>query len=56
VPSRLAEDGVLLLQLHRRVMAAGPAELPALRAALDTRAFTEATNAGGLEEIMGLAA
>jgi release factor glutamine methyltransferase len=35
-PARLADDGVLLLQLHRRVVMAGRDELPALRAALGT--------------------
>jgi release factor glutamine methyltransferase len=55
-PARLAGDGVLLLQLHRRVVAAGRAELPALRAALDRPAFSASTTATGLEEITGLAA
>jgi release factor glutamine methyltransferase len=36
--TRLADDGVLLLQLHRRVVAAGRDELPALRAALGASA------------------
>jgi HemK-like putative methylase len=55
-PGRLAEDGVLLLQLHRRVVAAGRAELPALRAALDTPALSASTSPAGLEEIAGVAA
>jgi release factor glutamine methyltransferase len=55
-PSRLAEDGVLLLQLHRRVVTAGRAELPALRAALDTPALAASTSSAGLEEITGVAA
>jgi release factor glutamine methyltransferase len=55
-PGRLAEDGVLLLQLHRRVLTAGRAELPALRAALDTPTLTASTSPAGLEEITGVAA
>ena len=55
-PARLAEDGVLLLQLRRRVVAARRAELPALRAALDTPAFAAATTPAGLEEIIRVAA
>jgi release factor glutamine methyltransferase len=55
-PARLADDGVLLLQLHRRVVAAGRAELPALRAALDRPAFAASTTATDLQEISGLAA
>jgi release factor glutamine methyltransferase len=55
-PARLAEDGVLLLQLHRRVVAAGRAELPALRAALDRPAFAASTSSADLEEISGRAA
>jgi release factor glutamine methyltransferase len=55
-PGRLAEDGVLLLQLHRRVVTAGLAELPALRAALDTPALSASTSPADLEEITGVAA
>ena len=55
-PARLANDGVLLLQLHRRIVAVGRAELPALRAALDRPAFAASTTAIDLEEISGLAA
>jgi HemK-like putative methylase len=55
-PGRLAEDGVLLLQLHRRVVTAGRAELPALRAALETPALSASTSPAGLEEITGVAA
>src|SRR5207244_9655911 len=40
--TRLADDGALLLQLDRRVVAASPAELPALRAALGTAASAAA--------------
>jgi release factor glutamine methyltransferase len=36
--TRLAAGGALLLQLHRRVVAASRAELPALRGALDNAA------------------
>ena len=35
--TRLTGDGVLLLQLDRRLLAASPPELPALRAELDAR-------------------
>jgi release factor glutamine methyltransferase len=35
----LAEDGELLLQLHRRVLAATRADLPRLRSALDASSF-----------------
>lgn len=52
-PGRLADDGVLLFQLHGRVVAAGRAELPGVRAALDTHAFSAST---GVAEITGLAA
>jgi release factor glutamine methyltransferase len=55
-PARLADDGVLLLQLHRRVVAARRAELPALRAALDRPAFAASTTPAGLEEIIRVAA
>lgn len=53
-PARLAENGVLVLQLHRRVVVAGRAELPALRAALDGPALSGST--GPLEGISGVAA
>jgi release factor glutamine methyltransferase len=55
-PGRLADDGVVLLQLHRRVVAAGRAELPALRAALDRPALSGSTSPAVLEEITGVAA
>jgi release factor glutamine methyltransferase len=55
-PGRLADDGVLLLQLHRRIVVAGRAELMALRVALDTAAFSGATTAPGLETITQIAA
>jgi HemK-like putative methylase len=55
-PARLAEDGVLLLQLHRRVVVASRAELPALRAALDRPALSGSTSPPALEEITGVAA
>jgi release factor glutamine methyltransferase len=55
-PSRLAEGGVVLLQLHRRVVVAGRAELPALRAALDTPALTGSKSQAALEESIGVAA
>lgn len=41
----LADDGELLLQLHRRVLAATRAELPALGAALEASASEHATSA-----------
>jgi release factor glutamine methyltransferase len=40
--TRLADDGVLLLQLHRRVVLADRDELPALRVALSTRGLATA--------------
>lgn len=54
--ARLAEDGVLLLQLHRRAVVAGRAELQALRTALDRPALNGSTRPAALEEITGLAA
>jgi release factor glutamine methyltransferase len=48
--SRLVDDGVLLLQLDRRVLAAARDELPALRAALT------APRAEAFEAVAGLAA
>jgi release factor glutamine methyltransferase len=54
--AQLADDGVLLVQLHRHVVAAGSAELPALRAALDRPVFSASTSPAGPEEITGLAA
>jgi release factor glutamine methyltransferase len=47
-PDRLAEDGILLLQLHRRIVVARRDELPALRTALETSAFgpSSTTTAG----------
>ena len=53
--TRLAEDGVLLLQFHRRVVKASRAELPALRAALDLPALTAASR-DARDEITALAA
>jgi HemK-like putative methylase len=48
---RLAEDGVLLLQLHRRVVVAGRrAELPALRAALNGPPLSQSAGRAALEE------
>lgn len=41
----LSDDGELLLQLHRRVLAATRAELPALRASLDAPSVERETNA-----------
>lgn len=54
-PARLAEDGVLLIQLHRLVVAASRAELPALRAALDRPAPNTASDFA-LDETTALAA
>ncbi len=48
--TRLAEDGVLLLQLHRRVVEATRAELPALKRALDGNAMCGSTSAARLED------
>jgi release factor glutamine methyltransferase len=53
--TRLAEDGVLLLQLRRRVVEASRAELPTLRAALDLPALSAASHVA-LDEITALAA
>lgn len=55
-PGRLADDGVLLLQLHRRVVAARRAGLPSLRAALDRPALAASPTPAGLEEIIRVAA
>lgn len=55
-PARLAADGVLILQLHRRVVVATGGELPALRAALDRAALAASTSHSALEEFTGLAA
>ena len=54
-PGRLAEGGVLLLQLNHRVVRATRAELPALRAALDLPAMSAASHTA-FEEISALAA
>ena len=55
-PGWLAEDGVLLLQLHRRVVVASRAELPGLRAALDTLGVSGSMSPAGLGETTGVAA
>jgi release factor glutamine methyltransferase len=55
-PARLAADGVLILQLYRRVVVASAAELPALRAALDTRGLAGPTSLPALEEFTQVAA
>jgi HemK-like putative methylase len=55
-PAQLAKDGVLLLQLHRRVVVARGAELPALRAALDRPALSGSTSPAALDGIIGVAA
>lgn len=55
-PAWLAEDSALLLQVDGRVVATGRAELPALRAALDTPAFRASTSSADLEQIAGVAA
>jgi release factor glutamine methyltransferase len=43
--TKLTADGALLLQLHRRTVAASRAELTALRAAFDEQALTESASA-----------
>jgi release factor glutamine methyltransferase len=55
-PAQLAADGVLILQLDRRIVLASAAELPALRAALDRTAFPGSTSRAALEELTELAA
>ena len=55
-PGRLADDGVVILQLHRRVVLARRAELPSLRAALDRSPSAASTAPAGLEEITRVAA
>jgi release factor glutamine methyltransferase len=55
-PTRLAEDGVLLLQLERRLVVAGHDELPALRAALAAPPPNALPGAALVERIAGLAA
>jgi release factor glutamine methyltransferase len=54
--TRLVADGVLLLQLHRRVLAAGRAELPALRVALDEPAPRKLPSAAVAPQAAGAAA
>jgi release factor glutamine methyltransferase len=53
--SRLATDGGLLLQLHRRVVVAGRAELPALRIALGD-ATPRTLRSAALADVAGAAA
>jgi release factor glutamine methyltransferase len=55
-PARLAADGVLILQLYRRVVVASAAELPALRAALDTPGLAGPASPAALEEFAQVAA
>ena len=52
----LAKDGVLLVQLDRRVIAATRDELPALQAALSGPALQGAANRAALEAMAGIAA
>jgi methylase of polypeptide subunit release factors len=55
--ARLTEDGILLLQLYRRVVVASRYELPALRAALDRLALSRSsTGPVAREEMTDLAA
>jgi hypothetical protein len=54
--TRLAEDGVLLLQLDRRVVEATRAELPALKGALDGDAMRALTSVARLEDDLRAAA
>jgi HemK-like putative methylase len=54
--ARLAEDGVVLLQLHRRVVVASSNELPALRAALDSPTFVRSSGRAAVKEISRIAA
>ena len=56
VPARLTAGGVLILQLYRRVLVASAAELPALRAALDTPGLAGPTSPTALEEFTQVAA
>jgi release factor glutamine methyltransferase len=53
--SRLAADGDLLLQLHRRVVAAGRVELPALRIAL-AEATPRSLHSAALADVASAAA
>jgi HemK-like putative methylase len=55
-PARIAADGVLILQLYRRVVVASGAELPALRAALHRAAPAGSTSQSAFEEFTELAA
>ena len=54
--TRLAEDGVLLLQLHRRVVEATRADLPALEGALDGSAMCGSTSLAGPQDDLRAAA
>jgi release factor glutamine methyltransferase len=54
--TRLTDDGVLLLQLDGRLLAARRSELPALRAALAASRFVELPAAAVIEAIAGKAA
>jgi release factor glutamine methyltransferase len=54
--TRLAEDGVLLLQLHGRLVAATRARLPGLRASLDGPAASRPTSGGCVESDLQAAA
>lgn len=55
-PAQLAADGVLILQLYRRIVVASAGELPALRAALDRTTFPGSTSRADLEEFTEIAA
>ena len=55
-PARLAADGVLIVQLYRRVVVASGSEVPALRAALDRAAPAGSASHSPLEEFTELAA
>jgi release factor glutamine methyltransferase len=55
-PARLTSSGVLILQLYGRVLVASAAELPALRAALDTPGLAGPTSPAALEEFTQVAA
>ena len=54
-PTRLAQGGVLLLQLDRRLIAAGHDELPALRAALAAAPWVARRGTTLIERSAGLA-
>jgi release factor glutamine methyltransferase len=55
-PTRLADGGVLLLQLDQRLVAARRSELPALRAALAASRFVDVPAGAVIEAIAGKAA